>query len=271
MKQINDFFNKYKSKLGSNKNKQAKNGKWIIVGLIVACLLIAGKFVMNFVYPSKPVTTTKKIEVAGVIDDDFNASDEKSALTANQDAVEELRREFETEQQARKQLAQETKAELEKKDKRFAEYQKEQEAKEQQYQDRIAQIQSQANNSSSKGKDKAKNTNDKITENGTSPIVEPITFDAYSMNYDKYKEKEFKKTWQNYLPSATYCRAVTLSGADAKAGVMSNSNTTPVMFKLQDCWLPDNHHISTLRNSHVLASVYGDIGTERGVVRLESI
>ena len=143
MKQINDLFNKYKSKLGSNKNKQAKNGKWIIVGFIGISILIGGKFVMNFVYPTKPVNTKKKIEVAGVIDDDFNAADEKSALTANQDAVAQLRKEFEAEQLARKQLAQETKVELEKKDKRFAQYQKEQEAKEQQYQDRIAQIQTQ--------------------------------------------------------------------------------------------------------------------------------
>jgi conjugal transfer pilus assembly protein TraB len=43
------------------------------------------------------------------------------------------------------------------------------------------------------------------------------------------------------------------------------------MFKLEDCWLPDNHHIFSLKNAHILASVYGDIGTERGVVRLESI
>ena len=59
-----------------------------------------------------------------------------------------------------------------------------------------------------------------------------------------------------------------LGGADADASVDGQANTTPILLRiLGPGILPNNHH-SHLKGCFVLASVYGDISSERGNIRL---
>lgn len=258
-------------KIGSSDNDKVKSQKTTIFVVVVLVVVASAVFLFRLVNPVHHNSTPKKeVKVVGVMGSDFNDVDEKSALTAQQEDLDATRAILTSEKQARQEDKANYQKELKNIKKSLAEYQKEQSDKYQDYQSALEKAQNHQNGDFV-DTDKKANKGDSAVSNISAPQETPITFDFQRVTYAEDQAKQFKKTWKNYVPSATYCRAVTLSGADAKAGVMSSSNTTPMMFKLEDCWLPDNHHISSLKNSHILASVYGDIGTERGVVRLESI
>lgn len=79
------------------------------------------------------------------------------------------------------------------------------------------------------------------------------------------------KTAKNYVPTGSFCRAVVLGGALANAGVNGQSNTKPINLQLlNDCYLP-NGKKSHLKGSFVTASVYGDISSQRGEVKLDRL
>jgi conjugal transfer pilus assembly protein TraB len=80
-----------------------------------------------------------------------------------------------------------------------------------------------------------------------------------------------KKTPVNYVPAGTFAKGVLLEGADANASVNAQSDTTPILVRvLSSGTLPNGHH-SHLRGCFVLASMYGDISSERGEARLTTI
>lgn len=80
-----------------------------------------------------------------------------------------------------------------------------------------------------------------------------------------------KRSPKNYVPAGTFVRAVILGGADANASVNGQSDTSELIFRVLDRGtIPGGQH-SHLKNCTVLASVYGDISSERGIVRLQHI
>lgn len=77
-----------------------------------------------------------------------------------------------------------------------------------------------------------------------------------------------KKTPKTYVPAGTFARGVLLEGADANASVNGQSNTVGILVRLLDSGtLPNGGH-SHLKGCFLLASLYGDISSERGEARL---
>ena len=56
------------------------------------------------------------------------------------------------------------------------------------------------------------------------------------------------KTPDTFVPAGTFVRAVMLGGADASTGVNSQSNPTPVLFRLLDIGTLPNHQHSHLKD-----------------------
>ena len=79
------------------------------------------------------------------------------------------------------------------------------------------------------------------------------------------------KTPESFVPAGTFVRAVMLGGADASTGVNSQSNPTPVLFRLLDVGTLPNHQHSHLKDCVATAAVIGDISSERGQMRLERL
>lgn len=70
------------------------------------------------------------------------------------------------------------------------------------------------------------------------------------------------------LVPGTFARAVMIGGADANASVNGQSQTTPVLFRIvKPAVLPNGHHIN-LKGCFVVGTVYGDISSERGEIKL---
>ena len=79
------------------------------------------------------------------------------------------------------------------------------------------------------------------------------------------------KNPDTFVPAGTFVRAVMLGGADAPAGVTSQSNPSPILLRLLDPGTLPNHRRSHLRDCVATAAVLGDISSERGEMRLERL
>jgi conjugal transfer pilus assembly protein TraB len=79
------------------------------------------------------------------------------------------------------------------------------------------------------------------------------------------------KTARTYVPAGTFAKVVLLEGADANASVNGQSDTVGILVRILDQGtLPNGHH-SHLHGCFVLASMYGDISSERAEARLTKI
>ena len=116
-----------------------------------------------------------------------------------------------------------------------------------------------------------------VDHQATSVSVEPIkgvTDDVLSLSEKKLQSPvtpviKPSKTPNTFVPAGTFVRAVMLGGADASTGVNSQSNPTPVLFRLLDTGTLPNHHHSHLKDCVATAAAIGDISSERGLMRLE--
>ena len=113
--------------------------------------------------------------------------------------------------------------------------------------------------------------------NMAAPELETIQFNYAKPpihNVGYYINKRLKqkiRTARNYVPAGTFARAVLLEGADANASVNAQSDTSPILVRILDSGtLPNGHH-SHLKGCFVLASMYGDISSERGEARLTKL
>lgn len=88
-----------------------------------------------------------------------------------------------------------------------------------------------------------------------------------------YKIKEQQKRERYYIPSGAFSNAIILEGADANAAVTAKeTDTSPMQFKLTGkLHLPQNRKLEKLEGCFVTAATYGDISSERAIVRLQRL
>ncbi len=79
------------------------------------------------------------------------------------------------------------------------------------------------------------------------------------------------RTPRTYVPAGTFAKAVLLEGADANASVNGQSDTVGILVRILDNGTLPNGHRSHLKGCFVLASIYGDISSERGEARLTKL
>lgn len=74
---------------------------------------------------------------------------------------------------------------------------------------------------------------------------------------------------EDYIPSGSFMRAVILGGIDAPTGNVSRDNPHPVLLRISDEARLPNLERKDLRECFVLAAGYGDISSERALLRTE--
>lgn len=84
-----------------------------------------------------------------------------------------------------------------------------------------------------------------------------------------YSKKDNSSSGRFYVPSGAFSDAIILEGADANASVTAQQNSvTPMQFKLNGkLHLPANQKNTKLAGCFVTAGTYGDISSERAIVR----
>jgi conjugal transfer pilus assembly protein TraB len=86
---------------------------------------------------------------------------------------------------------------------------------------------------------------------------------------DKSVEDGYKV--DDYTPSASFFKAVIIGGVDAPTGGQAQQNPHPVVLKVDDLTFLPNRYRFDMKECHVLAHAYGDLSSERAMMRLESI
>ena len=112
----------------------------------------------------------------------------------------------------------------------------------------------------------------KITFHYASTAPNHISANVLSQRtYSSSTNLPTSKTPKTWVPAGTFDRVVLLVGADANASVNGQSDTVPILMRFLDQGtLPNGFH-SRLKGCFALASVYGDISSERGEARLHKI
>jgi len=85
----------------------------------------------------------------------------------------------------------------------------------------------------------------------------------------KPKSDKPLKNPDTFVPAGTFAQAIMLGAADASAGVQSQSNPSPMLFRITAPGTLPNKKESHLTDCVVTAAVVGDISSERGQIRLE--
>ncbi len=120
----------------------------------------------------------------------------------------------------------------------------------------------------------------KLPNNETSMATHPLEtiqfhYDSSKLHRMAYRSKStFRhhlRTPRTYVPAGTFAKAVLLEGADANASVDGQSDTVGILVRILDNGTLPNGHRSHLKGCFVLASIYGDISSERGEARLTKL
>lgn len=114
---------------------------------------------------------------------------------------------------------------------------------------------------------------DNYTQSGGVVKLSDVPAKTGSFERKSYAKKGNASTSRFYIPSGAFSNAIILEGADASAAVTAQTtNVAPMMFKLTgELHLPANKKMSKLKGCFVTAGTYGDISSERAIVRLERL
>ena len=74
-----------------------------------------------------------------------------------------------------------------------------------------------------------------------------------------------------YIPSGSFAKAKVIEGADTNASVTGNSNPSPMQFRLTGKLIMPNNEEYDLSGCMVTAGGYGDISSERALVRTDRL
>ncbi|HDM8062841.1 TrbI/VirB10 family protein [Vibrio harveyi] len=93
-------------------------------------------------------------------------------------------------------------------------------------------------------------------------------FDSFEFHWQaSIDEKKSRRTTDNYVPTGTFVTAVVTGGADANAGVSGQGDTSPIVFQTVNQGILPNGKKSKLNNCTITGAVYGEISSSRGVAR----
>lgn len=266
----------------STRKRQLLYGTFFLIAILIFFLgfkHLATKPVQNNIQLKKEVGDV----LDGVLSTDFTEKDTKSAQEIQQHQIDELMNQLEEVKKItlslddeRKQREKDIEIVKEKFDQNMTGL-------------KIKEETVQPSRMISKVKNKS-NVTEKMKLENTSDLYEGVEMkiqnppmETLSFSYDDFndnrkknilKSKEAqnnKKNTKNWVPAGTFVRGVLLEGADANASVNGQSDTVPILVRLLDQGTLPNGKESHLEGCFVLASIYGDISSERGEARLNTL
>lgn len=103
-----------------------------------------------------------------------------------------------------------------------------------------------------------------------SSVSEVVTNNANILSNPQLNKPETQKIdHKNYLPSGTFMSAVILGGIDAPTATTARDNPHPVLLRVSDVAKLPNLAQKDLRECLILAAGYGDLSSERALIRTE--
>ncbi|MBG5929576.1 TrbI/VirB10 family protein [Providencia rettgeri] len=103
--------------------------------------------------------------------------------------------------------------------------------------------------------------------------VNPVLKQGLSSMTIEYEDEQEKTDLPDlpYIPSGSFAKAKVIEGADTNASVTGNSNPSPMQFRLTGKLIMPNDEVYDLSGCMVTAGGYGDISSERALVRTDRL
>lgn len=276
-------FNSLKSKFSDSSEEGGLNFSmkkmqgWI--GFVTVLILMVVFFVFSSLFstkPIKPVLNHKKTDIDGVLSTDFVKKNEISALEKQQQTINHLEakiKDMESKNNLGEEKSSKERSEIIAKINGIIEKKEgaSHPAMSEPFQDQAG-----ANHHfhDAQGHQMVAMSGDGAQNFAPRPSVETMSFSYKKPPAHTIRHIDptlGKKSAKNWVPAGTFARSVLLEGADANASVNGQSSTSPILVRiLNRGTLPNGHH-SNLKGCFVLASMYGDISSERGEARLTTI
>ncbi len=91
-------------------------------------------------------------------------------------------------------------------------------------------------------------------------------------NSNSIEDKKTKKNDKNFiLPATTFVKGILINGLDAPTTGRAKEEPHPVAIRIIDDAILPNHFKSDIKECRAMASAYGDLSSERAIIRVESV
>ncbi|KOO12785.1 conjugal transfer protein TraB [Vibrio xuii] len=288
---------------GNDINQQTESRNNTVTIVVALALILAAFGLYRYTRPPAPIQEDSQVapaEFGAIIEQGFVEADNQSALTLQQQTLNQLQKDMSKLQKELTTHETKTQTQIEDAKKETARLVEEKVRKE--YQEKEAELQSRIDELQKANVTGAYNT---VHTQGT--INTPETFGQHTLpprpiassnnnpdidhmqyqpseqvlfnrnEFDSHDfiwesdEEEYHRTIHNYVPTGTFVTAIVTGGADTNAGVLGQGDTTPVVFQtIHDGILP-NGEKSKLNNCTITGASYGEISSSRGIVRTNRI
>lgn len=275
LSKIKAFLSKPLTDQAANPNQDHR--KKVILGVVILSLCGLLYLGYNFMFGTTEISTQQKADhYVQIRDKTFTEEDNTSALSHQQATIDALKQSISEQTEKIQQLTAQQ-----------ASHQKEFKEQNNALKAEITSVFTQEKptcqsahcliNPDEKNPDKPFSKEDSDALGQSTPYQSPESHQTLAHFSNPFREKQaaekpkYRRTWKNFVPTGTFCRAVILGGADAHAGVDAQGDTAPIMFKvLNRCVLPNGKY-SQLKGAFITASTYGQMSSERGMVRLDNL
>jgi conjugal transfer pilus assembly protein TraB len=95
--------------------------------------------------------------------------------------------------------------------------------------------------------------------------------EVIDLSVPEVTEKKKVKNISHYIPSGSFTKAILLSGMDAPTGGQAQQNPMPVLMKIMDNGQLPNFFKGHVKDCHVTGAAFGEISSERALIRLETL
>lgn len=108
-----------------------------------------------------------------------------------------------------------------------------------------------------------------VTMQPMAPMPNPNAIESTTFSYDD--EKASREPKYPYIPSGSFAKAIVIEGADTNAAVTGQQNTAPMQLRLIGHVQMPNDHEYDLTGCFVGLEAWGDVSSERAIVRSRNI
>lgn len=108
-----------------------------------------------------------------------------------------------------------------------------------------------------------------VTMQPMAPMPNPDAIESTTFSYDDAKASLEPK--YPYIPSGSFAKAIVIEGADTNAAVTGQQNTAPMQLRLIGHVQMPNDHEYDLTGCFVTLEAWGDVSSERAIVRSRGI
>ena len=116
-----------------------------------------------------------------------------------------------------------------------------------------------------------KNVKKETQSSADEPAANPVKLQRVTFSVDTLSSKKIKKSVDHYVPAGSFVRGRLTSGVVAPTSVQASSNPQPIHIELTNLGNLPRGFKTDVKQCFLIGSAYGDLSSERVLMRLETL